>query len=340
MIEFAFPKIELHLHLDGSIPAETWWRIAEKDHVKMPVKTFEKFKKWLKKTSECSSVPEYLERFDLPLQIMQSKENIAEITESLIDELAANGYGYAEIRFAPQLHCRKGLAQRDAIDAVLEGRKRALKKHPELGIGIIACAMSIGPETINMSENLETVRSAKEYLDKGIVAVDLAGCEGIVPLTNFHPIFDLCRELEVPYTIHAENPHDAISVREVLSMGTKRIGHGHKLYNAPDLWPFAKDNKVTLEICPSSNIQCKTQPSYAEHPAKKLFDEGIRVTISTDNSTLAATTLEDEYRHCLKDMGFVYNDIVRMNIYAAEAAFMPEEQKYVLVKKLEQYLQK
>lgn len=338
-MEFPFPKVELHLHLDGAIPAETWWNIAKRDGVKMPVDTLEEFYAWLKKTSECGSVPEYLERFDLPLQIMQTKENIAAITASLIDDLASKNYGYAEIRFAPQFHCRKGLTQRDAVEAVLRGREEALGRHPELGIGIITCAMSIGPESVNMRENLETVHLAKEYLGKGVVGVDLAGCEGIVPLTNFRPVFDLCRELGVPYTAHAENPYNAVSVTEVLSMGTRRIGHGHKLWNAPDLWQYARENEVALEICPSSNIQCKTQPSYAEHPAKKLFDEGIRVTISTDNATLAAVTLEDEYRHCLEDMGFEYNDLVRMNTYAAQAAFMPEDKKAELIGRIEKFLQ-
>lgn len=337
MNSYPFPKVELHLHLDGSIPEETWWRMAEREGVPMPVKTREEFHAWLKETAECGSVEKYLERFPFPLLLMQTKENIAEITAALIDDLAQKGYGYAEIRFAPQLHCQKGLTQADAIEAVLKGREDALSRHPGLGIGIIACAMSIGPETVNMEENMETVRQAKNYLGKGLVGFDLAGCEGIVPLTNFHPLFDLCRELGVPYTIHAENPHDAVSVREVLSMGTKRIGHGHKLYNAPDLWPYARENKVTLEICPSSNVQCLTQPSYAEHPAKKLFDAGIRVTISTDNTTLAASTLEDEYNHCLNDMGFAYNDLVQMNIYAAEASFMPEEEKAALVARLKTY---
>lgn len=338
MNRYPFPKVELHMHLDGAIPVETWWLMAAREGVKMPVDTIEAFRVWLKETAECGSVPKYLERFDLPLAIMQTRENIAEITASLIDDLADKGYGYAEIRFAPQFHTQKGLTQSDAVEAVLKGREEALSRHPELGIGILVCAMSIGPETVNMAENMETVRCAKEYLDKGVVGLDLAGCEGIVPLTNFSPLFELARELGVPYTIHAENPHDAVSVREVLSMGTKRIGHGHQLFRAPDLWPFARENKVTLEICPTSNVQCLTQPSYAEHPAKKLFDAGVRVTISTDNTTLAASTLEDEYDHCLNEMGFAYNDLVRMNIYAAEAAFMPEEEKAKLVGKLKEYL--
>lgn len=337
-MDFNFPKIELHLHLDGAVPVETWWSIAEREGVKMPTATIEEFRDWLVKTSVCDSVPEYLERFDLPLQIMQSKENITEITESLIDRLEQLGYGYAEIRFAPQFHCRNGLTQKDAVEAVLQARENALKRHARPGIGILLCCMSIGPETVNMDENFETVRLAKEYQGKGVVGLDLAGAEGIVPLTNFSPLFDLARELGVPYTLHAENDHDAVSVREVMDMGAWRIGHGHRLYNAPELWERAKKNRIALEICPSSNIQCKTQPSYKEHPAKKLFDEGIMVTINTDNSTLAAVTLEDEYRHCIEDMGFENNDLVRMNIYAAEAAFMPENEKKKLIEELEQYL--
>lgn len=335
---FPFPKVELHMHLDGAIPVETWWRMAEREGVPMPVKTIEEFRVWLKETAECGSVPKYLERFDLPLSIMQTKENIAAITAALIDDLAEKGYGYAEIRFAPQFHLKKGLTQSEAIAAVLQGREEALNRHPELGIGIIACAMSIGPETVNMDLNLETVRAAKEYLGKGLVGIDLAGCEGIVPLTNFRPVFDLARELGIPYTIHAENPHNAVSVREVLSMGTKRIGHGHQLFRAPDLWPYARENKVTLEICPTSNVQCLTQPSYAEHPAKKLFDAGIRVTVNTDNTTLAASTLEDEYAHCLDEMGFVYNDLIQMNIYAVEASFMPEAEKEKLIGRLKTFI--
>lgn len=84
---------------------------------------------------------------------------------------------------------------------------------------------------------------------------------------------------------------------------------------------------MTLEICPTSNIQCKTQPSYALHPAKRLLDAGLRVTISTDNMTLAAVTLEDEYRHCVTQMGFTGEDLRTMARYALDAAFLPEAEK-------------
>ena len=117
-------------------------------------------------------------------------------------------------------------------------------------------------------------------------------------------------------------------------VGAKRIGHGHHIFDDPVLWPRAIEAGVTLEICPTSNIQCKTQPSYALHPAKKLLDAGLRVCISTDNMTLAAVTLEDEYRHCIADMGFTPDDLQTMAHFALDAAFLPEQEKRALAGKI------
>lgn len=88
---------------------------------------------------------------------------------------------------------------------------------------------------------------------------------------------------------------------------------------------------MTLEICRRATSQCHTQPSYRAHPAKKLLDAGLRLCINTDNMTLAAVNLPDEYRHCTQDMGFVPEDLKKTLVYAAEAAFLPEEKKKALI---------
>ena len=134
-----------------------------------------------------------------------------------------------------------------------------------------------------MAENLATVRLGAEYLGAGVAGIDLAGAEGLVPLRSFHPVFDLARERNVPFTCHAGDSQGPDTVRDALAFGARRIGHGHRIFDDPSLWPEAIRRGVTLEICPTSNIQCKTQPSYREHPAKKLLDAGLRVTINTDN---------------------------------------------------------
>ena len=334
----ALPMIELHLHLDGAIPPETMWALAKEKGITLPAETLDEFRAWLVETSDCADVNTYLARFELPLQLMQEKEDIVRVTKDVLTTLCRQGHLYDEIRFAPQLHKRNGLSQRQAIEAVLEGRQQALVENPGYGAGILLCAMCIGPETVNMEENLETVRLAKEFLNRGVVGADLAGAEGIVPLANFRPVFDLANELGVPATCHAGDSQGPDTVRDALSFGVTRIGHGHHIAGDPALVQEAIRRGVTLEVCPTSNIQCHTQPSYAEHPAKRLLDAGVRLTISTDNMTLAAVNLQDEYRHCLQDMGFTAEDLKRTILYAAEAVFLPEDEKAALMERVKNRL--
>lgn len=338
MAVFSIPKIELHLHLDGAIPAETMWALGQEKGLSMPAATFADFSQYLIDSSDCKDVNTYLARFELPLQMLQDAASLTRVTRELIALLARQGHIYDEIRFAPQLHCRAGMSQREAIEAVLEGRRQALEAHPEIKNGILLCAMSVGAESVNMEENLETVRLCAEYLGQGVVGLDLAGAEGIVPLRRFHPIFDLAKQLHLPFTCHAGDSQGADTIQDALDFGTLRIGHGHHVYGAAAQTDEIIRRGVTLEICPSSNIQCHTQPSFSAHPAKKLFDAGARVTISTDNMTLAATDLDKEYTHCVQEMGFTERELVQMNLYAAEAAFLPEAEKQALCGRIRQYL--
>ena len=114
-MKYDFPKIDLHLHLDGSMLPESAWEMAKERNVKMPADNLEDFKKFIVVTADCRSVNEYLEKFELPLQIMQDKEAIIRTAGELVLLLASQGLVYAEIRFAPQLHTRKGLTQADSI---------------------------------------------------------------------------------------------------------------------------------------------------------------------------------------------------------------------------------
>ena len=328
-------KIDLHLHLDGAVLPELAWELAKEQGVSMPADTLEEFRHFLVVSADCRSVNEYLKRFELPLQIMQDKESIRRITLELIKLLESQGLIYAEIRFAPQLHLRKGLTQRDAIEAVLQGQQDAAALCPNIRTGILLCAMCIGDSKLNEDQNLLTAELAAEYLGKGIVGFDLAGAEGIVPLRAFSPVFDRIRALGVPFTCHAGDSQGPDTVRDALDFGSKRIGHGHHIFDDPELCKRAIEEGVTLEICPTSNIQCQTQPSFQEHPAKQLLDMGMRITINTDNMILSGIDLAIEYEHCLKDMGFTREDLIKMLHYSADAAFVSEETRRILHEKID-----
>lgn len=334
-MSYPFGKIDLHLHLDGSMLPETAWELAKEQGVEMPADTLEEFRHFLVVSADCRSVNEYLARFEMPLRLLQDKKSLSRVTYELIQLLEKQGLIYAEIRFAPQLHTRSTLSQKDAIEAVLEGKAKADKEFKGIQTGILLCTMCVGDNKVNEAANMETVSLAKEFLGRGVVGIDLAGAEGIVPLTNFAPIFEKASELCIPFTCHAGDSQGPETVQAAMDFGAKRIGHGHHIFDDKALCERAIKEGVTLEVCPTSNIQCQTQPSYAEHPLKQLFDMGMHVTVNTDNMILSGIDLDTEYDHCIKEIGFDREDILKMLHYSADAAFVSEEVRRELHEKID-----
>ncbi|MDD2591656.1 MAG: adenosine deaminase [Erysipelotrichaceae bacterium] len=337
-MKFPFPKIDLHFHLDGSMLPELAWELAKERNLKLPADNLEDFREFIVLTSDCESVYDYLERFEMPTMILQDKDALTRTAYHIIKHVAKQGLVYAEIRFAPQLHTQKGLSQKDSVEAVLEGVRKATSETPTIKIGIILCCM-IAPDNINREANFETVSLAKEFYGKGVVGLDLAGPEGFVPMKEYAELFKEYRAAGYPLTIHAGDCDGPASVNEALNFKPTRIGHGHHVYDDPKVVQRVIDENITLEVCITSNIQCKTQPSYKEHPIKKLYDMGVRVTLNTDNMILSNVTLDYEYEKAMSELGFTYNDLIQMNIYAVEASFMPEEDKPKYIEQLKSYLQ-
>ena len=334
MSKYGFPKIDLHLHLDGSMLPESAWEMAAERNIALPADDLEGFRRFIVVTADCRSVNEYLKRFEMPLQILQDRPALERTAYELVQLLAGQGLRYAEIRFAPQLHLRKKLTQRDAVEAVLCGVSQAMAEYPSIDIGVILCAMCVGDYQINMEVNLQTVREAARALTEGVVAIDLAGAEGVTPLSGFAPVFKLAKELGVPFTCHAGDSQGPETVRDALDFGTRRIGHGHHIFEDRELCARAIRDGVTLEVCPTSNIQCSTRPSYEEHPLKKLMDMGLSCTINTDNMILSDIDLDKEYDRCIEQMGLSVQDIIRCNINSVRASFMAPEKKLKLIDEL------
>ena len=342
-MKYPFPKVDLHLHLDGSFRTETIWQLAKQQGCEMPAETLEGYEAWMEKCSHSCSVNEYLKMFDVPLQVMQDPDSLIRVTKELIEDLNRQGLAYAEIRFAPQLHTIKGMSQREAIEAVLEGRRQGLCENPEIRIGIICCMMCIGTEDLNWDANMDTAKITHEYLDRGVVCMDLAGAEGFVPLSNFAPLFKVAKDLGTPLICHAGDSQDWHTVRDAIDMGAVRIGHGHHVYENPWLSRYVAEHDIALEICPTSNVHCETRESYEMHPAWNLYTIGVPVTINTDNMTMSRITLDDEYDHCLNEMGFEYEDLILMNMNSVKHSFLKKEEKEELLAKLssalEEYLE-
>lgn len=333
-MKYTFPKIDLHLHLDGSMLPETAWALAHEQGVPLPADDLEGFRRFIVVSADCRDVNEYLRRFDLPVALLQEASALTRVSRELVSMLADQGLAYAEIRFAPQQHTAKGLTQADATAAVLQGIAEAKAHRPGIAIGLLLCAMSYGDAAKNKAENLETVDVASTFRGKGVVGIDLAGYEGLCPVSDFSYVFEAADRCHLNRTVHAGDSVGPESVWDALSFGTKRIGHGHRAWDDYELAETLVREQVTLEICPTSNIQCQTQPSYEAHPLKDLYNHGVRVTVNTDNMVLSNIDLEHEYDICIEKMGLTERDLIRMNLFAAEAAFMPEDLRAALIETL------
>lgn len=323
-------KIELHLHLDGSLRSSTVYDILNSMDKNNNIVSIEEIKKMLTVDKNCSSLNQYLERFELPSKVLQTKENLKKVTFELIEDLKKENVIYAEIRFAPQLHIKEGLSFDDIVSSVISGMNEGTKDE-KIKCNLILCCMR---GNNNKKENIDTVHIAKKYLGKGVCAIDLAGAEAIYKTNEFEYIFDLAKKIGVPYTIHAGEADGKDSIKSAMFFGAKRLGHGIRIIEDEKLLKEAIQKNVTLEVCPTSNLHTKVVSSISLHPVYELYKLGVNITINTDNRTVSNTTLENEYKLLLDNFSFTYEDILQMNKNAIKAAFLSDVEKEELLKML------
>ena len=253
--------------------------------------TLEEVRQQMKVPEDCQTLEEYLKRFDLPLLVLQEENALERVTFELTEDLAKAGLDYAEIRFAPQLSLQNGLTQDQVVQAAIRGAERGMKAYPGIRVGLILCCMR-GDQ--NEALNLETVEMVKKYLGRVVCAVDIAGAEGLFDTRLFKPVFDKVNEYGLPMTIHAGEAAGPDSIRTALSYGTRRIGHGVAAAQDEALIKELVRDGITLEVCVTSNFHTKVMNRLEDHPIRKLFDAGVRVTINSDNMTASDTNLAKE----------------------------------------------
>ena len=323
-------KVELHLHLDGSLNIMWAYKKALERNVIDKETTFEEFYNILFSRNTVHSA-ESIKKFDLVCDLLQYREDLYDATYDLCRRLYDLGVIYAEIRFASQQHCKKGLSQLEALQAVCEGAAAAMADY-DIQIGIINCLMHKGDSAkFNEKENLETIEVTKQLLGKGAVALDLAGFENYCDFKEYKPLFDLASSYEIPYTIHAGEMGIAEHINDALDFGAYRIGHGVNCVKDEAILKRVIDTQIPLEVCLSSN--CKPENNFAAHPIRFLMEKGAKVTVNTDNMIFAKSDIVNEHNQ-LKMLGVSDEQLRQCTINAIESAFCDPEVKYYLLDKL------
>jgi adenosine deaminase len=320
------PKAELHVHLDGSLRPETMLELAADQGKPMPKHDAEELREHMH-VRDARNLVDYLARFETTLSIMQTGDALERIAFELAEDLANENVRYAEIRYSPVLHLKEGLPLTETVEAPLRGLRRA---EQELGIrtALIICGIrNMEPET---SRDLADLTVA--FKGRGVVAFDLAGAEYNYPAKKHKDAFFTVINQNMAATIHAGEAYGAESIAQAIQYcRANRIGHGTRLYEDRDVLEYVRDFRIPIEICLTSNVQTRAVSSFAEHPVRQYFDEGLIVTLNTDNRLMSATTVTEEYRRAHEHLGFTWEELQELALMSFSSAFMPWPEKQEMI---------
>ncbi|MCP9292948.1 adenosine deaminase [Gracilimonas sediminicola] len=319
----SLPKIELHLHLDCSLSFDVVKQLR-------PGITQEQYKSDFIAPTNCSSLDEYLKCAQEPIALMQSKEQLEMVTLDLFQQLKKDHVIYAEIRFAPLQHCKKGLTAEEVVQAVDEATAKGIN---ETGIEarIILCTLRHFTE----EQSMQTVRLVEQFKGSRVTGFDIAADETL-PIDNHIKAFEYADRNNIPCTAHAGEACGAESVRDVLqNFYPSRIGHGVRSLEDDTLMDHLKQQDIHLEVCPTSNVQTGIYDSVANHRVNEIYERGNSLSINTDGRTISNVSLNEEYSSLNKHFNWEPEHFLRVNHHAIDAAFCDEETKETLRKKID-----
>ena len=300
------PKIELHCHLDGSLS-----RPFIEKRLGRTVRPEE-----LSVSENCTSLNEYLEKFDLPGRCIMDEEGLSGAAYDLLSQMNEENVCYAEIRFAPLLSETKKMDSRKVIEAVIGGMEQG-KKDFGIEYGVIVCAM----RHHSTEDNMRMIKTAREYLGSGVCAADLAGAEAIYPMSEFKNLFQNTHKIGMPFTIHAGECGSAQNIIDSVEAGARRIGHGIAMRGHSDLLKELAEKGIGIEMCPISNLQTKAVAGPEEYPIREFLNGGLKVTVNTDNRTVSDTTMTKELEFIQNTYGIQDDEIYLLMKNAADVAF-------------------
>ncbi|MDN6387485.1 MAG: adenosine deaminase [Corynebacterium sp.] len=339
------PKVVLHDHLDGGLRRQTIIDIAaETGYEGLPTTDAGELEKWFFDAANSGDLPTYLTTFDHTTAVMQTRDSLVRVTREAVEDLAADGVCYAELRFAPEQHQAKGLSLQDVVDATVEGARAGERAVAERGgtihARLLLCAMRHADRAAEIAQLTVDNHGVDSPADGYVVGFDIAGAEDGFPPSNHVEAFRILRENLVPVTVHAGEAAGVESIADGLRQGAVRIGHGVRIYEDFDasmsgialgeVSRFVRDRRIPLEICPTSNTQTGVCDTIAEHPFNLLYELGFTCTVNTDNRLVSGCTMSGEMIALAENFGLEYWQFLEMTTNALDNAFCDQPLRAML----------
>lgn len=332
----AMPKIELHRHLEGSVRLTTLVEIARDHGIEMPeyeVETLRPFVQMM--PGEPRSWQNFLGKFRTLRQFYLSPGVIRRITQEVVIDAAEDNVRYMELRFTPRALCNiTKCSAHDAVRWVCEAVAETVQAYD------IEVRLIVSPnrhESIDVAE--AAIQAAIDHMHMGVVGIDLAGIETGYMVYPFRDLFKRGREAGLHVTLHAGEWEGPESVWDAISnVGAERLGHGIRSLEDVGVVNVLVDRGITLEVCPSSNVDSGVVADMAAHQLPQLLEAGIHCTINTDDPLVSGITLTDELLRVVRHMHLTVDDLKAMTLTAAESVFLPDADRRALVRRFQTWL--
>jgi adenosine deaminase len=318
------PKVLLHEHLDGGLRVATLFDLLHARGLPCPTTDAPSLGRWFDARAHAGSLVEFLRGFDLTVAAMATPAAMERVAFEAAEDARADGCVLAEFRIAPLLFEAHGVSGEATIEALVAGLRRSA-----LPSGLIVCAMRHLPP----HETLRAARLAVTYRDRGVVAFDLAGAEFGHPPSDHIDAITAARDGGLALTLHAGEADAAERVIEAARLGATRVGHGVRLVDALGephrraLVDEVIERGVHLEVCPTSNVHTGAATSIAAHPIVALHRAGVSVGVNTDNRLMSGITLSGECEVLLEHTPLTLDDVMQMQVQAAQHSFLPQAQR-------------
>jgi len=319
----SIPKTEIHIHLEGAIRTQTVIDVAKESNLKLPSFEASELDKHVKVYDQMQSLEAVLKAFDIFQNSITSPEVVERIAWELFEDSAKQNIKLFEVRFSPDWAFHGHNLDWDAcLEGLLRAKARAEKEF-DMAIGFIA----ITSRSMGAQSCVKTVDWAIRN-KRHIQAVDLADGERFYPMQDFVKPILKAKDAGLKVTIHSGEDTPASYVMDTIkNFKPDRIGHGIHSIEDMKAIELIKERNITLEINPWSNYLTNAVKTIEEHPLKKLFDLGVKVTINSDDPEVLETNLNNEYRIAHEVLGMSMGEIALCNRYAYEASFIPQDEK-------------
>jgi adenosine deaminase len=336
------PKALLHDHLDGGLRPATVVDLAREFHYDgLPTTDVDELAAWFRRGADRKSLELYLETFTHTIGVLQERDAIIRVAAECVEDLAADGVSYAEVRYAPELSTERGLTLDEVVDANLEGFRIGMARAAAAGTPIVMKMLVTAMR--QAARSVEVAECAIRWRDAGVVGFDVAGPEKGYPPTRYLDAFETIRRANFHITIHAGESFGLPSIWEALQFaGAERLGHGVRIVDditvrddgsveLGRLAAFVRDRRVPLEMCPTSNVHTGAAATIADHPIDLLRRLRFRVTLNTDNRLMSGVSMSSEFAALDAAFGIGLGEMEWLTINAMKSAFAPFDERLRLI---------